>query len=459
MKKYRALKLVIGLCALALFPERAQAAFNISAIPYKGGSEIRFERASAVLPYTTEEVMVTVTSTIAKRYQIAQTLLSPLTNSQGQSLSRENMTVYALAGSSAGGTLTVQQEIAVSQGRQIIYISNAAGTTDSFKLSYILKPPFNVPSGTYRGRISFTLEPIDSNEQSVTVVLNISAEIASGSTVEMKTATGSSVIRLNSSRFDEETCDVIFTIKGSMGTPFRISQALSGIVESTEGNRLLPGAIRFRLSQARSGMGPNQDTFLSDGAQDLYLSSPAGGADNFVITYTLTDPEKQKAGRYRGKIRYFLEGASGEQLIGNLDLEIEVARLFDLKITPEMGGTIEFRDLKPQSTPQLSEVVFEVSSNIGRPYQISQSLGSGLVNKEGKAVPEKNFLLREESLDTRGRLQWGKATPIRTGEIILFVSDPVGSSDKFKVIYELKPSYDIIAGDYSTRFTYSISEI
>jgi hypothetical protein len=449
----------IAILIVILIPRFAFAVFNISVVPYEGGYDLRFGKASNILPFTTKEVIITINSDIAKKYQVVQTLLEPLTNIQGQSLSRENFTVYALVGSSAGGTLTVQQETSVSQGRAIIYVSNAQGTQDSFKLAYILKPPFDVPSGDYRGRIAFTLEPIDATEQPVTVILNIFAEIEAESSFEIKTSTGLKTIRLSSARPDEGTCDVLFDIKGARARQFRILQFIFGPIESLEGNRLPLEAVNFKISQAKNGMGPNQDTPFSQRQEPIYISNPLGQEDSFIITYSLTEPEKQKAGRYRGNVRYLLEGVSGQEAIGNLDLEVEIARIFDLIIKPELGGTIEFRNLKPQEAPKQSEVIFEIMSNIGRQYQITQNLLSGLVNKEGNAIPAKNFTLREESLGTKGRLQFSSPVEVKVGEAVLFVSDREGSSDKFKVIYELKPSLDIIAGDYSTRITYSISEI
>jgi hypothetical protein len=459
MQRSGYLRLFTVLAVLCLVSTPAWAAFNISVVPYEGGNDLRFGKASGVLPYTTKEVIVTITSSIAKRYQIVQSLLEPLTNIQGHSLSRENFTVYALAGSSSGGTLTIQQETAVSPGRSIIYVSSAQGASDTFKLAYVLKPPFNVPSGSYRGRISFTLEPIDSAQAPVTVILNITAEIQVESAFEITSTTGSGAIRLDSSRPDELTCDVLFSIKGSRGSQFRILQALFGPLESMEGNRLAPEVLQFKMSQAQKGIGPNQNTPLSERQEAIYLSGPTGTEDNFVITYSLVNAKMQKAGRYRGTLRYMLDGVNGQEAIGKLDLDVEIARIFDLMIAPELGGTIEFRDLKPQAAPKQSEVNFEIASNIGRPYQITQFLSSGLVNKEGHAIEEKYFTLREESLGTKGRLQVPSPKEVKKGETILFISDSIGSSDKFKVIYELKPSIDIMAGDYSTRITYSISEI
>ena len=62
-------------------------------------------------------------------------------------------------------------------------------------------------------------------------------------------------------------------------------------------------------------------------------------------------------------------------------------------------------------------------------------------------------------MDTKGSLKCAQKTPIKEGQTILFVSDKKGSPDKFKVIYELAPPRNLQSGDYSTMFTYSVTEI
>jgi hypothetical protein len=444
--------------AVLFFPIYVFAAFNISAQPYEGGSDLRFGRVD-VATVTNKEVILTVTTDIAKQYQVTQTLLTPLTNDQGASLSRDNFSVYAIRGSNSYGTVLVENETPVSLGRTIIYTSSSQGHQDSFKLVYSLKSPFSVPSGVYRGRIAFTLEAIDSSQQPVTTILNVLAEISVESNIELKTATGSKIIVLNSSNPATSRSDVLVDIKGSMGSQFRIIQALSGPLESNEGLRLAFEAVNVKVSNAKLGSAPTEGIPLSLRQEALYISGTRPQADNFIVTYSLAEAENQKAGRYKTNIKYLLDGINLTDTIGDLELQVEIARLFDLKITPQMGGVIEFRDLKPQQPPQQSEVLIEIKSNIGRRYQVNQRLFSDLANKEGRSIPSQYFTLKQESVETKGTLQFPMPTEVKSKEMILFVSDKEGSSDKFKVIYTLTPSTEIIAGDYSARITYSISEI
>lgn len=460
MNQRLGLKLLIGLtCAqVFLFSGYAYAVFTISAQPYAGGTDLRFGRVD-IATVTNKEVIITVTTDIAKQYQVIQTLLSPLTNDQGVSISRDNLSVYAIRGSNGYGTMLVENETPVFLGRTVIYTSSAQGNQDSFKLVYSLKSPFSVPSGVYRGRIAFTLEAIDSSQQPVTTILNVLAEISVESNIELKTTTGSKVIVLNSSNPATSSSDVLVDIKGSMGSQFRILQALSGPLESNEGLRLSFGAVNVKVSNVQYGSAPTEGIPLSLRQEALYISGARPQSDSFVVTYSLAEAENQKAGRYKTNIKYLLDGINLRDTIGDLELQVEIARLFDLKITPQMGGVIEFRDLKPQQPPRQSEVLIEIKSNIGRRYQVNQRLFSDLANNEGKAIPSQNFTLKEESIETKGTLQFPVPTEVKPKEMILFVSDKDGSSDKFKVIYTLTPSTEIIAGDYSARITYSISEI
>jgi hypothetical protein len=455
MRKIVFVTLIIGLCSCS----PVLAAFNASVRPYVGGSDLRFELATPVNNEINQQVIIDINTDIGKQYQLIQTILEPLTNSQGVSIPQNNFFVKGVLGSNRSGTLSVQQELPVSLGRTIIYTSNVEGIADSFDLLYILKYPLRVPSGSYRGRMAFSLEALNSSEQPVTVILNVSAEVSGEGSVEIKTVNGSKVISLNSTQPDENSGSVLFTIKGDMGSQYRVSQLLSAPFISDEGESLAYDAVNFQLSEAKKGSGSTPSAPLSNRKEILYTSSPAGEADSFVVTYSLISPEKQKAGKYRNSLKYSVESPGLIQTQEDFFLELEIARIFDLNVTPEMGGLIEFRDLKPKESPRQSEVVIEVNSNIGRQYQVSQQLSAGLMNKDGTRIPPKYFTLKEESQQTKGKLPFSSPAEVREGQMVLFVSDPDGSSDKFKIIYELTPSFEITAGDYSARITYSISEI
>ena len=446
---------------LVFSPILASAAFDISVTPFEGGFDLRFGKVSLIGPETNQELVVNITSDIAKQYRIYQTILEPLNNGQGATISGNNFFVYGLRGTNKFGTLSVEEQMSVSMGRTIIYTSNAQGASDSFTLVYSLRGPFNVPSGQYRGKISFVLQPIDSSQSPVTAFLNIFADIEVESSIEIKTTTGSKIIALNSAKEDAKSADLLTEIKGGLGNQFRIVQVMEQPLMSSEGNQLSEGAVNFQVQEVKKGSGVNTPTNLTAGRQEIYTSTPRGDADSFIITYSLGDLLKEKAGRYNGNIKYLVEGSGYVKagLIDTLSLEVENERMFNLIVTPEMGGSLQFRDLKSNQPPRINEVTLQVKSNIGKRYQVSQNISSLFTSPEGQTIPGKYFTIREESLNTKGVLKYPDKTETKAGEMSLFVSDKEGSSDTFKVIYELTIPPDLHAGDYSTRIIYTLSEI
>ncbi len=457
-------KLIIGIIAMLLStfsitPEAAHAAFSLSVTPYEGGYDLRFGKAIFGKIRIDKEVRVAITSDSNKQYRVIQMLMMPLTNARGTSLPQNNFLVYGVRGTNKQGTMNIVQETPVFQGRTILYTSNQQGSADSFILAYSLKGPFSVPAGSYQGRITFTLEPVGSSEPPVTAVLNVYAEIESQSTIEITTHTGGKYIRLNSARPDGLTSDVLVSAQGNFGSQFRILQSLMQAPQSQTGETLAPEAVTLQVLDLKRGSGITQPSPLSLRQEAVYVSDSSGTQESFTIRYSLSEPQKQKAGKFRTTVKYLMEGQATYKPLESLDLEIEIERIFDLIITPSLGSAIEFRNLKPRVPPQSSEVLIEIRSNTGKPYQISQEVTSELVNKEGVTIPLRNFTVKEESVATKGTLKFLRPTELKMGSSTLFVSDHAGSADKFKVIYELDPPPDLKAGDYATHVTYSISEI
>lgn len=439
-------------------PRDAFALFTISARPYEGGNDLRFDRVSDVGPYGGKAVIVSIQSDIVRQYQVVQTLLDPMTDTEGVSLSQENFTVYGLLGSNAKGTLGVQQEVNVSPGRTILYTSNTQGDQDSFQSVYVIKNAAEASGGSYHGRIAYTLEPIGGAEQPVTVILQVYAEIEQKAAVEMKTETGTGVIRLSAARGDLGSGRVFFTVPAKLDGLLRVKQSFLGPLRSSDGSELSGEAVSVSVSDARNGDFSAQPFFLSLRPETVYSSS-SGEPDTFLVTYSLGDMGQQRAGLYRGRITFVSEVSGRETSLGDVGLEIEVPRRFDLVVTPKLGGAIEFRDLKPETGPQLSDVTIEITTNIARPYQVTQKLLSPLADKEGRTLHPKNFVLKEEALETKGRILFPGFVEVKEGDMTLFVSDSEGTSDKFRVIYELSPSEEVAAGDYAARIVYQIIEL
>jgi hypothetical protein len=441
----------------------AFAGLNLQVRPYEGGYDLRYHDIDLQAGRVNKELIVDITSDIGKQYRLIQVLQEPLTNEQGVSVPQGSFVVYAVRGSNKYGTLSVETDTPVFLGRTILYTSNSAGLSDSFILVYGLTLPPEQEPGLYRGRLQFTLEPIASTEEGKTVILNIFAEVQAQSRIEISSSSQDRIIHLNASIEEKKSSDVSINITGGLGRQFKIIQLLSQPLISSEADELKPENIKFVVKEAKQGVAVNQPISLSLSPQTLYTSGTRGQADSFVVTYSLDELKGQKAGTYLGNIKYLLQGDGLVQsgLIDTLRLEIENPRLFDLVITPELGGRIEFRDLKPMQPAKTYEVLVQINSNLGKQYQVNQTITQGLMNKEGYEIPSKYFTCRTERVETtKGSLKLPQKSEIeKQRDMSLFISDNEGSSDSFKAIYELTPPPDVRPGDYSTTLVYSLLEI
>jgi hypothetical protein len=203
--------------ALAVLP--AWAEFSLSVTPYEGGFDLNFGKIGLAQAGMNKELVVNIRSDIGKQYRFYQNSFEPLTNPKGETISlQNNCFLYALRGSAKFGTLSVEQETPVSFARTIVYTSNSQGAGDSFTLVYSLRAPAEASPGSYRGRVSFTLESINSSLPPQTVFLNVFCEIESSSDIRIKTQDGSNTLRLSSSEAQTRISRLEFNIPGTLGS-------------------------------------------------------------------------------------------------------------------------------------------------------------------------------------------------------------------------------------------------
>lgn len=461
--RFLGVRLAVAFAVIFFCAQQACAAFSLSVTPYEGGYDIRFGKTSVAEGRLNKELTVTIRSDIGRQYRLLESFVQQPATLEGALLPPGALVVYGIRGSNKFGTMNVEEEVPVMLNRQVLYTSNQTGESDSFTLVYGFLPSLNIAPGFYKGRLAFILEPIDAAQEPVTVFLDISVDYQVESAIKIRTEIGGKDIVLQADREDKRTANVVVDIEGGYGKQFRILQLVEEQPVSAEGKLLEWGAVAVSGEGAQKGTVVSGSVPLSPRQETVYTSSLQGAADSFLLHYSLGDLSLQNAGRYRSRIKYILEGMgfSKNQLLETLNLEVENPRVFDLVIYPEnQKGTIEFANLRPtDEQPKKNEVVIEVRSNAGRQYQVTQNVYSDLVNKEGEAIRAKYFNLRMEGLETKGTMRFPNAEPVQKGSTVLFVSDKKGSPDRFKVIYELAPSRDLKSGDYSTKITYSLSEI
>lgn len=459
MNKYKISILLLALSSVALQSLTASADFSLSVTPFEGGSDLRYGKIDTNIGKVNKEVVVKITSDINKQYRIIQELLEPPTNAQGVALSGNSLFVYGIRGTNSFGTLNIeQQEFPVRPGRTILYTSNTQGGSDSFKLVYGLAVSSEQAQGSYRGRLGFILEPVDVSQSLVTVILNIFADISAESKINIMPADGGMALRLKVSPDTETSADTLVNIEGFWGGQFKLLQVFDRPLESSQGIQLPDEAVKFTVKEVRKGAAITKPTALSIGRQAIYTSNQFGESENFIVTYSLDSLIKFRAGEYRGTLKYYFEGPTSF-LIETLNLELYVPKIFDLVVIPETGGLMQFRDIKPNEEPRKNDVIIKVNTNVARPYQVSQKVISEFIDREGHIIPKENFKLKMESLDSKGQIKFPEKTEVKIGETVLFVSDKEGSSDSFKITYELSPGVNLIPGNYSTSVVYSILEI
>ncbi|OGX15887.1 MAG: hypothetical protein A2166_01965 [Omnitrophica WOR_2 bacterium RBG_13_41_10] len=411
-------------------------------------------------------VNITINSTVTTRYQVVQKVITPLENRDNPAVViRDNFVIRGLRGTNRYGDLRVPSDDAPVRFDDILYISDVQGHADSFTIVYGLNQIENIAAGNYFGRVSFTLIPIDSTRTSVTKILDIYITVSPketlGPSIEIIPQSGLNYLKLSSKTKEEATFDVQININRQPDTLFSIVQVINRPLESVDGSQIDYKTVNIATNPAKKGTGLSPSP-LSYQQQAIYTSKPTGEAEaSLLVTYSLGDLSGQKAGNYKSMLQYYIEQADKPfSFLKSLELEIEIAPIFDIAITPQdEKGTLEFKDLKPQGPPKTNEVLISIKTNIGKQYQVSQNIYSDLTDKEGNTIPNSYFSMRSESMDTKGKLQLLVKSEVKKGDTNLFISDEDGSTDSFKVIYELVYPPEIKAGDYSTRITYSLSEI
>ena len=107
-----------------------------------------------------------------------------------------------------------------------------------------------------------------------------------------------------------------------------------------------------------------------------------------------------------------------------------------------------------EATGQAPEVIINTKSNLGVPYQVTQSLAAPLANEDGIQFEEGALMVNAENLVSKG--QAVKLQTVSTSPNTLFLSDAKGKSDTIKANYALKVGPQQPAGLYQTKLTYTM---
>gem|GEM_PF-507966 len=467
---------VFCLFVISFVPATAQAVFDLSVTQMEGGFDLRFGTLQPTDFKLARQMTVRVNSDIGKAYRVFQQMTQPLATPQGQPLDPSQFQMYALQGSNTRGTLIYRQEEPVDTYQDLVYTSNATGESDSFQLVYTITPKNGQIPGSYYGRMSLILVPVDAVLSQVVVNVQVYVELAAGgsATVEIATSSGSDrlVIDTKDLRVTKEGLEgtwpqVHIKVYGPLGTSYRIYQALEeGDISSADGYNFDLEKVSVLFDGGRQGMIGAPATLKGARQRQLiYSSNPQGASDEITITYKPSrDFRLERSGLYRGRLVLYVESdqvnVSPELAKKTLDVEFDIAPIFDIHVYSQdtEGVALNFGNVNFKSGPKSSENEIFVETNMGKPYTIVQRVSSPMVDGQGNKIPAEDFVMKVKDVETdempKSYIQ--EFVPVKEGENTIFSSGPSGASAHLKVEYRLTMRPESKAGNYNTRIGYSV---
>ena len=443
--------LFAGLCFSS-----AVSAASLSVTPLDGGNTINFGRVNTSIVLD-KEVKIRVNGFEGSQYQVYQRIVQPLANEKGQRYNRSALVTKGLDASNTSGTLYLTVYEPLKEHDQLIYTSDSAGNSDSFRMLYSIQNLNNSNAGIFNAQILYIVRSVGNNQRRDTV-LNVYMEVAEQFDVSARASDGKNLIKLNSEHSeDDEFVKIIY--EGFSGDSLKINQEVITVPMNVEGKEFNLDALEFYVISKKGGQSYYHSlTKVKRVVTDIYKSDSSN--DEVTVYFKLKESElsKQASGHYHGKLRYSI-GEVGKNLkIIDIDLDIDIASIFKLEVEYPPEG-MAFSKILPDMPPQEKAVIVHIKTNLERPYVVTQNIRMALQNEKGEAIEKDYFLIKQEKIgETGGTVTYVDYTPVSVNDSTLYVSDKQGSPAEFSVKYQLKPYQTMKAGDYQTVIIYSLGE-
>ncbi|MFH1245126.1 MAG: hypothetical protein V1662_01425, partial [Candidatus Omnitrophota bacterium] len=129
---------------------------------------------------------------------------------------------------------------------------------------------------------------------------------------------------------------------------------------------------------------------------------------------------------------------------------------FNLNVSPYDGSfELRFSESDRFQTTGKKEVTVQVSSDIGKRYQVTQTLLAPLASAEGVFLPPDAFTVYTlKGSNSSGTLGLDSAVPVGLGRAIIYTSGGTGENDTFTLVYTLKYSLVEKSGLYKGRLSF-----
>ncbi len=436
-------------------PYPAWAALRLNVRPLEGGNSIRFERLDRLNP--PQEVKVRITATDGRRYQLYQRLGQECISEKGERLDRSALQASAQPGSNSMGTLYLQHNEDVGFAEKVIYSSNETGVGDSFSLLYSVDPARIARPGRYSCRLTYMLRSEDGSEGDQ-AMLDVLIDAPPDDRMEWQVSSGRR-LRLSSDRPTSQQDTVELQIESATTQPVRIDQEWLQFPADERMKEIDPQAVQYSVSATHAPEGLRHAGWQAIDRDRTRIYSGDTPANRISVTFQL-DPQasgRLSAGRYQGRLRYAMETADAPGRNLDLDVIIEIRPMFELNVEYP-SGPLTFPRLLAGMPPQTKEVVVQVKNNSGRPYVVTQNVGTPLANERGAPLAAERFLLKVDSEGVKGKSLYPEFQSVPVGQRPLFMSDAQGSPAEFHVLYVIEPYPQMDAGNYQTSITYSLEQ-
>jgi hypothetical protein len=432
------------------------AAASLSVDPVDGSNRLRFERIPDAGIDNKKEIHIRVNST-GDRYQVFQRVLEPIINEKGEPLNLQAIGTQTLPNSNSYGTLYLQNSDHLSTGDQLLYSSSQNGTSDTFIIGYVLDRNMVNTSGSFRGRLIFTLRGM-SNSSSDQITIDIFLDATSNLKISVKGAHNPAGIRIPSADTSEQAADFVnVSFSGNSGRDIRIYQEVETMPQDEMDHELPADVLQLDAQGNTDGLRTGGLNSLGPSRSLIYSSNK--DEDSFLI-YFLLNAEKaqqQEAGTYQGKIKYIVETDQGSQEFP-INVQCVITPVFTMNVTLPPGG-VKFPRVLANNPPQEQEVLVTVLSNLHKPYQVLQDLQTNMTNRKGEVFDSKYLTLHVEiPQGQRGQTNFVEFSPVQTGEYPIYSSDSSGSGATFKVLYHLQGYNQMNPGDFLAPVRFSLDQ-
>lgn len=246
--------------------------------------------------------------------------------------------------------------------------------------------------------------------------------------------------------------ELTLTVESDAAVPYQILIRHLSPLTNEQGKTLPQDAlVVFSPTNSLGDVRLKVEAPLPLGQTVLYSSNSSGASDQLTLVFHLNLPEDMPGGLYRASLSFTLEPQTPAAGIVprtvTLDVRVESKPAFRFAVRSDKGS--EKLDLgrvtQKNPVPSPGVLTYQIESNVGQPYRVYQELRGALVSEAGTPLPEESVSFSTEGEQGRAAAS-GK---LSEAPVLLYESDPLGTSAQFRAAYQAQPSPTAPAGRYN----------